>query len=53
MTNGFGHEAYEVEEPRRGTGKARNRKPEKPARRVELAVKTETAPAREREPRRS
>jgi hypothetical protein len=53
MTNGFGHEAYEVEEPRKGTGKARNRKVERPVRKADQTVRPAASSVREHEPRRS
>ena len=53
MTNGFGHEAYEVEEDRKGTGKARNRKVEQPVRKVDRTAREAASAVREREPRRS
>ena len=52
MTNGHCPETYEIEEPRKGSGKNRNRKAT-PNRKARHTVATETTPVREREPRRS
>lgn len=52
MTNGHCHETYEIEEPRKDTGKDRTHKTKQVGRRVGHAIPEETSPARERELRR-